>query len=143
MRKRNIVKLKLLLFQSLIVGIGGILGAISRYLLENFVMFFTGKTLFPLGTFVVNMLGCLLIGMIFALIDNYSSVGSRVRLFFITGYLGALTTFSSFGLDTFKLIISNHIMIAVFNILIQVVIGLFAVWLGYVVIRIIGRIRRV
>ena len=87
--------------------------------------------------------GCLLIGMMFALIDGYSSVGPRVRLFFITGYLGALTTFSSFGLDTFKLMISDHFTVAVFNILIQIVVGLFAVWLGYVVIRLIGRIIRV
>ncbi|HJO94213.1 MAG TPA: fluoride efflux transporter CrcB [Victivallales bacterium] len=143
MKKRDIVKLKLLLFQSLIVGIGGILGAISRYLLEWLVKMITGAVLFPFGTLTVNMLGCLLIGMMFALIDGYSSVGPRVRLFFITGYLGALTTFSSFGLDTFKLMISDHFTVAVFNILIQIVVGLFAVWLGYVVIRLIGRIIRV
>ncbi len=75
MKKRDIVKLKLLLFQSLIVGIGGILGAISRYLLEWLVKMITGAVLFPFGTLTVNMLGCLLIGMMFALIDGYSSVG--------------------------------------------------------------------
>ncbi|MCP4180678.1 MAG: fluoride efflux transporter CrcB [bacterium] len=142
MRKRDTVKLRILLFQSLIVGIGGVLGAISRYLLEALVKIFAGTAMFPFGTLTVNILGCLLIGMMFALIDGYSSVGPRVRLFFITGYLGALTTFSSFGLDTFKLIISNHMIIAGLNILIQVIVGLFAVWLGYVVIRIIGRVLR-
>jgi fluoride exporter len=124
--------------QSIIVGIGGIFGAISRFAIEHWVSEFTKASVFPFGTLTVNILGCLIIGMLFALIEDYGSISPRLRLLLITGFLGALTTFSSFGLDTFNLIQKNHLIIAIINILVQVVFGLIAVWLGFVITRIIG-----
>lgn len=121
--------------QSIIVGIGGIFGANARFLIEYFVKDFTGPVLFPYGTLTVNMLGCLIIGMMFALIEGYNSISARARLLLITGFLGALTTFSSFGLDTFNLIHKNNFIIAIINILVQVVFGLIAVWIGFVIAR--------
>jgi len=124
--------------QSIIVGIGGIFGANARFLIEYFVKDFTGPVVFPYGTLTVNMLGCIIIGMMFAFIEGYNSISPRSRLLLITGFLGALTTFSSFGLDTFNLILKNHLIIAVINVLVQVVFGLIAVWIGFVIARLIA-----
>ncbi len=121
-----------------IVGLGGIIGAISRYLIEDLVKYISGSVIFPYGTLTVNLLGCLIIGILFALIDSSSLFGIKARLFLITGILGALTTFSSFGWDTFTLLHHNYHFWAVFNILVEVVFGFLAVWLGYMIVKIIS-----
>ena len=118
--------------QMLIIGAGGFLGAMSRFLLSGYAQNFSRKQIFPYGTLVVNVLGCLLIGLVFGLIINYQLLGERTRLLVITGFLGSFTTFSSFGYETFVLIKDNEILLALINILTQVTFGLVAVWLGYI-----------
>jgi len=121
-----------------IVGLGGIVGAISRYLIEDFVKYISGGVIFPYGTLTVNLIGCLIIGILFALIDSFSLLGIKARLFFITGILGALTTFSSFGWDTFNLLNHGYHFIGVLNILVEVIFGFLAVWVGYVIVKVIS-----
>ena len=128
-----------MLIQYIIVGIGGSLGAVLRFIIETWVHGFSKTSLFPFGTLAVNLLGCLVIGFLFGIIAISQMIGLRARLFLITGFLGALTTFSSFGYETFILIKNQEFIIALFNILIQVVIGLFAVWIGYFISRLLAK----
>jgi fluoride exporter len=83
----------------LLVMLGGSLGASSRYGISLLAARIWG-TGFPWGTLMVNLAGCFLIGWIFALADRVRLLTPEMRLFLITGYLGALTTFSSFALET-------------------------------------------
>lgn len=87
-----------MLTKILLVMAGGSLGAAGRYLvsLGAIRLFGTGLSW---GTFIVNMTGCLLIGMTFALVDRLPLLTPSVRLFFMTGFLGALTTFSTYALE--------------------------------------------
>ena len=83
----------------LLVLVGGSLGAASRYGLGLLTARLWG-TGFPWGTLVANLSGCFIIGLLFALADRTRLLSPDVRLLLITGYLGALTTFSSFSLET-------------------------------------------
>lgn len=82
-----------------LVMLGGGLGAASRYGV-GLAAARIGGTGFPWGTLTVNLTGCFLIGLFFGLMERVRFLTPEVRLFFVTGYLGALTTFSSFALET-------------------------------------------
>ena len=114
------------------VGIGGFLGAISRFFVSTCVQVAT-KSFFPFGTLAVNMLGCLLIGFLFGIINNTDFFGLSVRHLLITGFLGAFTTFSTFSYETFVLIRDKKIIKALANVLMQIIVGILAVWLGYTI----------
>jgi CrcB protein len=83
----------------LLVLLGGSIGAVCRYGVNLLAVRLWGSG-FPWGTLVVNLAGCLLIGLAFGLAERSSWVTPSVRLFFVTGFLGALTTFSSFAIET-------------------------------------------
>ena len=80
----------------MIVGAGGFLGAVARYLLCGAVQRLHGGTL-PLGTLTVNVLGCFIIGVAMAIVENGSFLGPNGRLLLMIGLLGSFTTFSAFG----------------------------------------------
>lgn len=82
-----------------LVMFGGCLGAISRYGVNLLAARLWGSG-FPWGTLIVNMVGCFLIGLVFGLAERMAWLTPSVRLFFVTGFLGALTTFSSFAVET-------------------------------------------
>lgn len=92
---------------------------------------------FPLGTFVVNISGCLVIGFLAQLAETKSIVAPEYRAFFLIGILGGYTTFSSFGYETMQLIKSGEILYAISNSVLQVVLGLICVWLGMVLARLL------
>ena len=95
-------------------------------------------TRFPWGTLIVNLSGCFLIGLSFALADRGLSImNPSMRLFFVTGYLGALTTFSTFGLETVNSMRAGTHLVTVANFLSNNVIGGALVFLGMLV----GRLR--
>ncbi|MDD2604311.1 MAG: fluoride efflux transporter CrcB [Desulfobacterales bacterium] len=83
----------------LLVMIGGGLGAVSRYGIGLLAARLWGSH-FPWGTLAVNLLGCFFIGLLFALVDRARFLTPHLRLLLVTGYLGALTTFSTFALET-------------------------------------------
>jgi fluoride exporter len=128
-----------MLIQYIIVGIGGSLGAVSRFIVEAWVGGFTRTSVFPFGTLVVNLLGCLIIGFLFGIVAISQLIGPRTRLMIITGFLGAFTTFSSFGYETFALIQNQKYFFALLNILVQVIGSLIAVWIGYAVSKMIAK----
>ena len=113
-----------------LVMIGGSIGALSRYgiSLLSVRLFGTG---FPWGTLLVNLGGCFLIGISLALADRTHLMNPSVRLFFVTGFLGALTTFSTYGYETFIAIYVGSHWLAMGNMLLNNVLGLFLVFLGF------------
>lgn len=119
-----------------IIGMGGFIGSVFRYLFSVKVQQFFAGNMFPLGTMVVNITGCLIIGLISGFSENVVLLSPRTRFFLITGVLGGYTTFSAFGNETFNLIRENEIILALLNVGIQVIVGVIAVWLGYILSKI-------
>lgn len=113
----------------LLVMVGGCLGAACRYGTALLAVKLWG-TRFPWGTLIVNMTGCLLIGLAFGLAENRSWVSPSVRLFFVTGFLGALTTFSTFAWETASAAQSGAVLLAVGNFIVQNAGGLLCVLMG-------------
>lgn len=117
----------------IIIGAGGFFGAISRYLVFLLDDKFYHHTEFPLGTLAVNLIGSFFIGIALGLSVKYDflSRGNLSHYLFVTGFLGAFTTFSTFSQDTFRLLIEKHYRFFISNILLNVVIGILLVALGY------------
>jgi len=121
----------------LLVMAGGSIGALSRYGVSLLAVNLFGSR-FPWGTLIVNLAGCFLIGLSFALAERGSSImNPSIRLFFVTGYLGALTTFSTFALETVNAIRTEDSLVALPNFVANNVLGMILVFLGMWV----GRIR--
>ncbi|MEX0721151.1 MAG: fluoride efflux transporter CrcB [Balneolaceae bacterium] len=124
------------LFKVLAVGAGGFLGAAGRYILYVFAQSQFQDSSFPYGTVLVNLLGCLLIGLLAGLFEAKSWISPEVRLFIFVGILGGFTTFSTFAHESFLLWKHGELLIGLLNISLQVIFGLLFVWLGYMLIRI-------
>lgn len=90
-----------------------------------------GAPRFPYGTLVVNVLGCLLIGVLGGMANTRQAFSPEVRSFLFVGLLGGFTTFSAFGYETHALAGKGQILLALSNIAMQVIMGLGAVWIGY------------
>ena len=115
----------------LLVGLGGFIGSVFRYLLGNWVSRLLNNPEFPYGTFAVNIIGCLIIGFLGGIVNLRQGFTSEIRLFLFVGILGGFTTFSSFGYETFLLLNDGKNIMAGINIISHVIIGLIAVWIGY------------
>lgn len=114
----------------LLVMLGGSVGALSRYAVSLLAVKMFGVK-FPWGTLIVNLSGCFLIGLAFAWGERgFTLMNPSVRLFFMTGYLGALTTFSTFGLETVTALQEGRYIVVTANILANNVIGIALVFLG-------------
>jgi len=114
----------------IIIMLGGSLGAVCRYLIGLMAAKTWGVN-FPWGTLIVNMAGCFLIGLIFALAESVRLLTPSVRLFLITGFLGALTTFSSFSLETTNAVRAGLTIQPIMNIMINNLGGFGLTFLGY------------
>jgi len=121
----------------LLVFIGAGLGGLMRFLASTAVQKACNGWVFPLGTFVVNITGCLAIGFLAQLAESKNLLQPEYRAFFLIGILGGYTTFSSFGYETLQLIRSGEFVYATANAVLQVVLGLFFVWLGSVLARLL------
>jgi CrcB protein len=119
----------------LIVGFGGCIGAIIRYKLSGLVMHHTEGWKFPAGTFAVNVIGCLVAGIMMALAIKHNYFSPNIRLLIFTGLLGGFTTFSAFGVDTVYLLERHEIFWAGLYVLLTVLAGITALWLGTLTIR--------
>jgi CrcB protein len=121
----------------LLVFIGAGLGGLMRFLTSTAVQKACNGWVFPLGTFVVNISGCLAIGFLAQLAESKNLFQPEYRAFFLIGILGGYTTFSSFGYETLQLIRSGEFLYATANAVLQVVLGLFFVWLGTILARLL------
>ncbi|MBP2628020.1 MAG: CrcB-like protein [Firmicutes bacterium] len=120
----------------MMVAVGGGIGATTRYLVSTWAAEKFG-TDFPYGTLIVNVVGCFIIGAFMTLATEKLIVSAYWRLLVTVGFVGGLTTFSSYSYETFKLLQDADIMMAVYNLLGNIMIGFFATWLGISVARLI------
>ena len=115
--------------RSALIGAAGAVGALARYHLQGLVhRFYAGA--FPLGTFVVNISGCFLIGLLFTALTERFDVNAELRAALTVGFLGAYTTFSTFALETVGLGEVEKLGLAVLNVVLSVLVGIAAVRIG-------------
>jgi len=115
-----------------IIGIGGFFGAVCRYMVALWIGQKWGRT-FPLGTFVVNISGSFLIGLLMSFFTEKFMVSPQVRLFLVVGFLGAYTTFSTFEYETGNLLKDGEWSIALANVILSVIAGFVALKLGEII----------
>lgn len=118
----------------LLVMLGAALGGLARYVIGTAVMQrFTGR--FPLGTLVVNVTGCFLIGILLPLLTERGEPRPNLRLLLVVGVLGGYTTFSSFAWESFQAIDEGSRWIGFANLVLSVILGYLAVWCGALLVR--------
>lgn len=113
----------------LYLSLGGAAGTICRYWLSGVAQRLAGAA-FPLGTFAVNMVGCLLFGAVWGYLENRLLPGSHVRILALTGFMGAFTTFSTYMFETAELVKFGQYAMALLNVVGQSVAGLALVLAG-------------
>ncbi len=109
----------------LIIGLGGGIGSVLRYLAQLGVNKMV-TVAFPVGTFLVNITGCFAIGLLYGISNRYADLTSEWRLFLVTGLCGGYTTFSSFSYESISLFRQGNYTYFILYTVLSVVIGLFA-----------------
>lgn len=111
------------------IAIGGAIGSVLRYLTSVLVHKYWSNH-FPLATFITNVLGCLLIGLLIGILEKNNLSNSNLKWFLITGFCGGFTTFSTFGYENFNLFQAQNSAMAFVYIGTSIFLGIMAVWLG-------------
>jgi len=119
------------------LALGGAVGTLARYLLGGWLARVTGGG-FPWETCMINVIGCLAIGILAAYVDRGGLLSAALRLALMAGLLGGFTTFSSFGLETFRLLGDAEWGRAALYLTLTNVGGLIAVWVGYRALQLLG-----
>ncbi|HOY23845.1 MAG TPA: fluoride efflux transporter CrcB [Cellvibrio sp.] len=117
------------MMQWLMIAIGGALGSMARFAAVGYLTPMLNFR-FPIGTFIVNILGSFLIGVAYVVIVEKQLIPAEWRLFFITGILGGFTTFSSFSLEILQTWQEGHVFSAIFYAASSVVLGLLFAFIG-------------
>jgi len=117
--------------QVLLVGAGGFVGSALRYIVSTGVQRYLGESWLPYGTLAVNIVGCFVIGLLAGLADSRQLLSPETRLVLMVGLLGGFTTYSTFAYDSLALLKGGGIAAAAAYIVLHVIVGLAAVWLGY------------
>lgn len=119
----------------ILIGLGGLLGSVFRYWIVSFFLKIFSSP-FPYGTFVVNIIGCLLVGVFYGLSKHYDWFNPTFVLFFITGFCGGFTTFSSFAYENITLLQSgNYLTFGIYSVA-SFVLGLLAAFGGLTLVKI-------
>lgn len=118
----------------LVVFIGSGLGGGCRFVLSKLIQ---GSTMmaFPLATFVVNILGCLLIGLFYGMFDKGALMNNNLRLLLTVGFCGGFTTFSTFMNENLQILRANNILLSAFYTAGSLFLGLIAVYVGYYLVK--------
>jgi CrcB protein len=117
--------------QILLVGFGGGMGALARYKLGGWILHHHAQDWrFPAGTFVVNVLGCLVAGVLCGIIERHHLFSPDTRLLLFTGLLGGFTTFSAFGVETTFLLRRGEWWVALAYVLASVACGIAVLWVS-------------
>lgn len=119
------------------VGLGGLLGALARYVLGEYVARRAPDS-FPLGIFIINVSGAFTLGVLSGLAQETDWISPPVRAAVMVGFLGAYTTFSTWSVDTLRLLESGSYAAAFLNVFGSVGAGLLAAWAGLT----LGRLMR-
>jgi len=123
----------------ILIGTGGFMGAILRYLVSGYVQNLSESVSIPYGTFAVNVIGCFLFGMLSHLTEMQIGMTLEMRLLLMVGFLGSFTTYSTFSNETMNLLQDQRIFLAMINIGAHIFAGLAAVFLGRLIINLIWR----
>lgn len=115
----------------ILLGLAGGVGTLARYGLTGSVHRVARPT-FPVGTLSVNLLGCLLLGLVMHLVRQHPAAGPETRTLLGVGLLGGFTTFSAFGYETLELLEGGSPLLAGANVTAHVVLGIGAAWIGLV-----------
>lgn len=118
----------------LFVGLGGFAGSILRYLISKAVSNAT-ITAFPIGTFIVNIIGCFLIGLLYAISDKYGILNQEWKLLLTVGLCGGFTTFSTFANESLLLLKSGNLLYFLLYTSLSVLIGIFATFLAVIIVK--------
>jgi fluoride exporter len=118
----------------LLVGSGSFFGGIARYLSARVLHLYFPMS-FPLGTFLVNVAGCFIIGLLYGLSERGEILSADARLFLMAGFCGGFTTFSAFSGETLSLLRDGNYLQVGLYVVASVVVGLLATWLGTVIIK--------
>ena len=106
----------------------------ARYLLSGWTLQHTLEWRFPLGTFLVNAIGCLAVGILGGLVVKHDFFSADTRLFLFAGIAGGFTTFSAFGLETFYLLRRHELLVAGGYVASSVIVGILLLWLGFLAV---------
>lgn len=117
-----------------VVGVGGFCGAVARYWLSGWAQRLAGNA-FPLGTWLVNILGCFALGALIGAADSRLILSAEARLFLAVGVLGSLTTFSTFSFETVELLRGSQFGPALANVAGNLIVGCAALVLGRLLVR--------
>ncbi len=113
--------------------VGGSAGMLSRYYISNYVNVYF-ETKLKLGTLIINLVGSLIIGAVWALFEN-NEFDPKIKNMITTGFLGCFTTYSTFSLETMNYINSREYSMAIFNILLSNILGIICVFIGYLTVK--------
>jgi fluoride exporter len=113
----------------LLIGAGGFIGSVARYLTQQGISKIL-PIVFPFGTFIVNITGCFLIGVLYAFSDRNNVLSNEWRLFLTTGFCGGFTTFSTFSMESYSLIREEQYFYFALYAGLSVVLGILATFLG-------------
>lgn len=117
---------------TVLIFFGAGLGGVFRYWIANVTYFFLGRQ-FPYGTLVVNVSGCFLMGLLFAIIsERFESIAPQLRSFLLIGFLGGYTTFSTFSIETLNLVENGAWLNASLNVFLSIVLCMLGVWIGVI-----------
>lgn len=114
-----------------LIGAGGFIGSVMRYLVTIWSQSLFKGLAFPLGTLIVNITGCLLLGILNGFAENHHFFSSQIRLFMFVGILGSFTTFSTFSFESVEMMQNGDSFQTLLNVSIQVIVGLFAAFIGF------------
>lgn len=115
----------------LLVALGGALGSAARFGLSGWALHHSVNWRFPIGTFLVNVIGCLSVGLLGGLVVKHDLLSADARVFLFTGIAGGFTTFSAFGLETFYLLRRGEGLMAGAYVSASVICSLLLLWIGF------------
>lgn len=118
------------------IALGGALGAIARYQVALSIQS-RMASVFPWGTFVVNITGCFIMGAVTGLLSQKIGINENWRYLVPVGFVGAYTTFSTFELETYRAVTQGTAFVGAANVLTSVVVGYIALWIGMATARLL------
>lgn len=119
----------------LLIGSGGFIGSIARYLIQQAYIKYYGDALPFIGTLIVNIAGCLIIGILFGFIEKGKLLFPETRLFLTTGFCGGFTTFSAFSIENIIMLNKGEVLYVLIYVTLSVIFGLGATYLGMMAVK--------